>query len=250
MAKIGRSKKKLSDYVLDEIKRMIVSGEIKEGDKLPNQNDFAAQLGVSRLPLREAMQRLSQMGVIEEKPGSGTRIISADPDKWNTMLEAPFLSDAQSTLELLEARRFLETNIIHACVQRFDAEDIHALRKDIQQMEKALKRHDTKTYLKNDMAFHFHIARATHNRYLLHMLQTLQKLLEQFMMEVFSEIPNLLPNSLHHHEKILSCVEAHDMESAAQSMNDHLANIVTLLIDYYREKGIRLPEAIVSRHSS
>jgi GntR family transcriptional repressor for pyruvate dehydrogenase complex len=48
--------------VIEEINRMILSGEVKEGDKLPNQNDFAAQLGVSRPSLREALHTLTLIG--------------------------------------------------------------------------------------------------------------------------------------------------------------------------------------------
>ena len=57
MASIKR--KKLSDSVIEEIKRMLLSGELQEGDKLPNQNEFAAQLGVSRPSLREALNTLT-----------------------------------------------------------------------------------------------------------------------------------------------------------------------------------------------
>jgi GntR family transcriptional repressor for pyruvate dehydrogenase complex len=53
MAAIKR--KKLADSVIEEIKRMVDVGELKEGDKLPNQLEFAAQLGVSRPCLREAL---------------------------------------------------------------------------------------------------------------------------------------------------------------------------------------------------
>jgi GntR family transcriptional regulator, transcriptional repressor for pyruvate dehydrogenase complex len=241
MAKISTSKRKLSDYVLDEIKRMLISGELKEGDKLPNQNEFAMQLGVSRLPLREAMQKLSQLGVIEEKPGVGTRIISGDPSTWAVKLEAPFLSDSQAALELLEARRILETAIILASVKRLDDDDINALHNDIIRMESALKKKDTRAYLKSDLDFHFHIASGTHNRFLMNMLQTIHKLLEQFMMEIFNEIPNLIPDSMEYHTRIFDHVRNHELKAAAASMKGHLGSIEHLLKEYYKERKIVVP---------
>ena len=65
-------RKKLADSVLEEIRRMITDGELGEGDKLPNQNEFSTQLGVSRPSLREALHTLNLMGVIEQRPGLGT----------------------------------------------------------------------------------------------------------------------------------------------------------------------------------
>ena len=64
--------KKLTDSILDHIRNMVETGELREGDKLPNQYEFAAQLGVSRPSLREALYTLKQVGAIEQRPGSGT----------------------------------------------------------------------------------------------------------------------------------------------------------------------------------
>lgn len=238
MGRISTSRRKLSDYVLDEIKRMLIEGELKEGDKLPNQNEFAAQLGVSRLPLREAMQKLSQLGVIDEKPGVGTRIIKGNPATWETDLQAPFLSDAQAALELLEARRALETTIIQASMKKLKENDILLLQEDIDRMERALSRQDVGAYLKSDMSFHFHLAGGAHNRYLMHMLQTIQKLLEQFMMEIFSEIPALIPDSMTHHQRIFEHIKNYDMKAATASMKGHLSSIEALLKEYYVHRGI------------
>lgn len=238
MAKITASKKKLSVYVIEEIKRMLIAGELQEGSKLPNQNEFAKQLGVSRLTLREAMQRLSQIGVIVEKPGVGTHIIKGDPSLWDMQVEAPLLADAQATIELLEARRALEITIVKASVKRVTQSEISMLKKDIVNMEKALKKNDMKAYLKSDMAFHFHLANASHNRYLLRMLKDIQNLLEQFMLEAFSELPQLLPDSMHYHEQIFEHLVNHELEEAVKSMSDHISSIEGLLKEYYTARNV------------
>src|SRR5210317_531930 len=69
-------KTSLADPVLVELKRMIRAKEIRVGDKLPNQNELAAQLGVSRTSLREAFSKLAFLGAIDQKPGVGTVLIS------------------------------------------------------------------------------------------------------------------------------------------------------------------------------
>jgi len=76
------NKPKLADYVIEEIKDMLRSGQLAEGSKVPNQNEFAKQLGVSRLSLREALHTLQIFGIVEQKPRTGTIIINGDPDTW------------------------------------------------------------------------------------------------------------------------------------------------------------------------
>jgi GntR family transcriptional repressor for pyruvate dehydrogenase complex len=242
MAKIIRAKRKLSDYVIDEIKRMLKSGELQEGSKLPNQNEFAQQLGVSRLPLREAMQKLRLMGVIEEKPGVGTHIVVGDPSLWGLKMEAPLINDAQATFEFIEARKSLELPIIKASINRVTKEELELLKKDVAHMEDALRRADRSEYLKYDMAFHLHLASASHNRYLLQMLRDVQNLLEQFMMEAFNEIPELLDDSMHHHKEILRHLINHETEKATKSMMEHICSIEAVLKKYYEQRNIAVPE--------
>jgi GntR family transcriptional repressor for pyruvate dehydrogenase complex len=233
MAKISPVRKKISDYVIDEIKNMLVSGEIKEGEKLPNQNEFAQKLGVSRLSLREAVHKLLLLGVIEEKPGAGTKIINGNPATWEKRPAAPFISAKDQTLEFLEARRLLESAMILYSINHVDRQDIANLKKDVEDMRNALKNGDTGRYLAADLSFHSHIAGATHNRYLDHMLSTIQNMLHQFMKEAFQEIPELLSDSMSYHEKILKFITTHKFESAMESMNGHLDSIITLLKKYY-----------------
>lgn len=92
-------RKKVADAVIEEIKRMIQSGELKEGDKLPNQNIFAAQLGVSRTSLREALNTLTRLGVTEQRPGYGTVLRSRVPAIFAEHMTPPLISDKQATID-------------------------------------------------------------------------------------------------------------------------------------------------------
>ena len=116
MAAIKR--KKLGDAVLEEIKRMITDGELAEGDKLPNQNEFSAQLGVSRPSLREALHTLNLMGVIEQRPGLGTVIKSANPALWMEQ----FIREAFTVIPgLLEKSLGFHVNIYEGVKKRMCA---------------------------------------------------------------------------------------------------------------------------------
>ena len=100
--------KKLAESVIEEIKRMIVDGELKEGDKLPNQNEFAVQLGVSRPSLREALHTLALIGAIEQRPGLGTVLKQLDPKLWADQLALPWYQMSNPLLNSLKPGVFLK----------------------------------------------------------------------------------------------------------------------------------------------
>jgi GntR family transcriptional repressor for pyruvate dehydrogenase complex len=232
MAVIKR--KKLGDAVLEEIKRMITDGELGEGDKLPNQNDFSAQLGVSRPSLREALHTLNLMGVIEQRPGLGTVIKSANPALWLEQLSPPLVSDAKASLELLEARRFIEVGVVELAVLNATAQDIKDIGEIIRQMKPALEKEQLKKYSELDMAFHEHLAIASHNRYMKHMFLTIRGLMEQFIREAFTVIPGLLEKSLVFHVNIYEGVKNRDARKAVTNMKKHIQDIHSSLEQYYQ----------------
>lgn len=99
----------LTDEAIERIKGMIVSGELRPGDRLPKEADLALRLGLSRSSLREAVRALSLIRVLDVRQGDGTYVTSLRPE---TLLDTvgfvlDFHSD-DSVLHLLEVRRVLE----------------------------------------------------------------------------------------------------------------------------------------------
>jgi GntR family transcriptional repressor for pyruvate dehydrogenase complex len=99
----------LTDEAIDKIKEMIVSGRVRPGEKLPREADLAAELGLSRNSLREAVRALSLINVLDVRQGDGTYATSLAP---SLLLEAlSFIVDFHrddTVLEFLEVRRILE----------------------------------------------------------------------------------------------------------------------------------------------
>lgn len=233
MGLLTSKKKKLADIVIDEIKRMILEGELKEGDKLPNQNMFSEQLGVSRPSLREALHTLTLMGVIEQKPGAGTILKSDKTDLWEQSPPPPLLSDSRATLELIEARKELETLMIRLTVERITDEEINEIDGIIQRMKVSIENEDIGEYLKEDVKFHYHLANASANRYMIHMFVTIRNLMEEFMEETFSVLPRLGPDSYEAHVAIFEAVKKRDKKKAMKEVAGHIAHIEEGLRSYY-----------------
>jgi GntR family transcriptional repressor for pyruvate dehydrogenase complex len=230
------NKKKLADSVIEEIKRMIQSGELKEGDKLPNQNAFAAQLGVSRTSLREALSTLTRIGVIEQRPGYGTVLRSRIPALFTDHLAPPLISDKQATIELIEARRFIEIGAAELSVKNASPEQINEMGLLIKEMTRSLKEGRIDDYIEQDVSFHFLIAKASHNRFLVNLFVTIRGFMEQYMRESFHLLPWMLERSLKFHQNIYQAVKGGSHSKAAFQMKKHILDVQRAIQKYYREK--------------
>src|SRR6478735_10003905 len=111
----------LTDEAIVRIKEMIVSGQLKPGDRLPREADLSETLGLSRNSLREAVKALSLMNILDVRQGDGTYVTSLDPD---LLLDAlTFVVDFHrddSILEFLRVRRILEPAAASMAAQQID----------------------------------------------------------------------------------------------------------------------------------
>ena len=234
MASINKTK--LASSVITEIKRMITDGELKEGDKLPNQHEFAARLGVSRTVLREALQTLTMLGVVEQRPKYGTTIKAVAPLLYTSHLEAPFMDDPRAGVELLEARRFIEMGAVELAVQHATPEQIQNLEVLLDEMQALLDAEDTLGYSQKNLAFHLLIAEASHNRFLAHLLTTIRGFMEKWTL--ITVLPVLLDKSLGSHREIYTGIKERNQARAVKAMAQHINDFKASMELYFSSKGL------------
>lgn len=226
-------KKRLSDSVLDEIARMFDSGELKEGDKLPNQNELAAQLGVSRASLRESLHTLALMGVLEQRPGFGTVVRKRVPANFSDYLSLPLISDAKETIELVEARRFIEISNVELAVKHITAQKLAELGRIVEAMHQAVAENRQTDYVRQDADFHHLLAKATGNRFMVHLFLTIRRIMEQFITESFRALPRMLGRSLSDHKRIHAALLRRDETQAVAEMKRHMNHIRKAMENLY-----------------
>ncbi|MGA2400503.1 MAG: FadR/GntR family transcriptional regulator [Syntrophobacteraceae bacterium] len=229
-------KRKLADHVIEEIRRRIESGEFKGGDKLPNQNEFAAQLGVSRTSLREAINRLTLLGAIEQRPGYGTVIKAPAAVLYIDHLAQPMINDEKATIELLEFRRVIELGAVELAVPKAREDQIAEMGLVLDEMALAHADNRVSDFMKNDLTFHILICESSGNRILLHHFITIQGQLEQFMHEKSYVLPLLRDPSLNFHSDIYKAFQNRNRRAAMMYMDEHLRSIQTALGDYYKNR--------------
>src|SRR6187402_492212 len=111
---------------------MLLTGQLRPGDRLPPEKELSERLGLSRNSMREAVKALEVIRVLDVRRGDGTYVTSLEP---RLLLEAISfvidMHDSQSLLEIFAVRRILESQATGVAAQRATAEDVIALEEEI-----------------------------------------------------------------------------------------------------------------------
>jgi GntR family transcriptional regulator, transcriptional repressor for pyruvate dehydrogenase complex len=160
----------LTDEAIDKIKRMITSGELGPGDRLPREADLADRLGLSRNSLREAVRALSMINVLDVRRGDGTYVTSLAPSLLLGGLgNAVSLMSGNTIVELTEVRRLLEPAATGLAAARITDEELAVVREHLDAMYEAVDDVEKLTVL--DAAFHQAVVAATGNETLITLLE-------------------------------------------------------------------------------
>lgn len=162
------SPRKISDDIIEQFKDLFSKGNLKPGDELPSERELAKSIGVSRPPLREALNALQVMGFIDIKPRSKIIIKSFTEKSLEEPLSILIEDDIDKVFELMEFRRAMEGWAAYKAAKEATREDIQRLKIIIHRDQENLKnnRDDAKT----DADFHVAISIAAHNTILSHLM--------------------------------------------------------------------------------
>lgn len=192
---------KLPDLVLDKLMEWIMSGKLSMGDKL-NTEELASQLGVSRMPIREALSNLEKKGLAESIPYVGTRLITL------TKEDVRQIYIARTALEPVAAR--------YAC-EKITEEEIQNLEK-IQEEYKRIVSQDSidaiDVYQQNRL-YHFSIYKASQLDRVCSMIESLWDNLSFFKLVYGQKLllkEESRRNMIAEHESYLEALKNHDSE--------------------------------------
>ncbi len=215
-------KKKISEYIIDEVKKMLENDTLREGDKLPNQLAFSKQLGVGRSSLREAIQKLEMMGVVKQNPKLGTIIINGDPRRW--VDTEPLYIETKTTFELLEARRIIETAAAEVLINHISEEEIDKLETIVKRMEEADQSSDVEAMSHYGFDFHILLAKSTKNRYLVNMYLSIYNQLGEFIEQAFQYNPNIKKQIVKWHKELVYELRKDDKSGFPEMLRKHLVS--------------------------
>ncbi|GAA1578685.1 FadR/GntR family transcriptional regulator [Kribbella sancticallisti] len=224
-----------TDVVVQGIKKLIIDGSLRPGDRLPVEKDLADALGVSRGPLREGVRALSMMGVLETRQGDGTYVTALDP----SLLLAPMgfvvdLQDHSGAHDLHAVRRMLETEAAALAATRISAEALAAADELLRRTEAELTAGvpDHEALIDNDIAFHRVIAQASGNPVLAALIEALggRTTRDRLWRSISQDGADEATHG--EHRGILDALAGHDPDRARVRMAAHLFGVE----DYLRER--------------
>ncbi|WP_433548416.1 FadR/GntR family transcriptional regulator [Streptomyces sp. CA-294286] len=213
----------VTDEAIARIKAMIVSGALRPGDRLPKESELAAELGLSRNSLREAVRALSLIRILDVRQGDGTYVTSLDPQ---LLLEAmSFVVDFHrddTVLEFLAVRRILEPAATAMACGRIGEDELDALEA---QLAALVPEPSVEELVAADLEFHRRIVRASGNSVLCSLLDGLSGPTTRARIWRGLAQDDALGRTLHEHRAILGALRDRDAEAARSWATVHIASV-------------------------
>jgi GntR family transcriptional repressor for pyruvate dehydrogenase complex len=203
---------------------MIVSRKFKPGEKLPSQDDLARRFGISRNTLREAIYKLTAMGLLTAKHGVGTIVNISSASNYMASLGDHLLMEGSTVREFFEARILIEKATVMLAAWRATSDDLTKLEEALSRQEEAFRTGDLKEFSRRDAEFHLELANAAKNSVLLKFLETLRDMLNRFIEEV-NLLPGAVETALLLHRKILDAISSQDADASEREMLSHLRDV-------------------------
>ncbi len=206
------------DGVIDEIKRLLRSREMAAGARLPGERDLARRLGVSRPSVREALQTLGRMGVLDTRHGSGSQIAASGSNVLRTPLEFLLALDRPSIADLHETRELLEVHLAGRAARHRTAADLQAMAGPLAELKAGMARRAG--FIDPDARFHRALAAAAHHRLLERIMTCLH---DQIVLLMDSVKPDVYDHRASYliHEKIYRAIERRQPGRARRRMTEH-----------------------------
>jgi GntR family transcriptional repressor for pyruvate dehydrogenase complex len=209
------------DILADEILSMIAQGVYKEGDKLPPENYFVENFGVSRVTVRESFKKLDSLGVVAIRQGEGTFVNRIGLDTMVKPLLSAVVLDKLNVNQIYDARLFVEVGNARLAARNRTDEELAELKEMVEQMSIARDKYNNDAFSELDAEFHEFIGRISRNYILLTMYTTVKDILHSYIKRT-NLSREAVEGSLKHHIKIVRFIEERNEVAVGLAMEEHV----------------------------
>lgn len=194
-----------ADHILDDLEQMIVMGSFADGERL-DEIRLSEHFGVSRTPIREALQKLATSGLVEQRPRRGVFVVEPGPVELVEMFEA--MAELEASCGYLAAKRITET-------------ELRALEDTNNLCKHAVAENDADQYYIHNERFHHLIYDSARSSYLRDLAIKLQKRLKPYR-RMQLHLRGRLEQSMSEHEAILRALLNGNSELAEMELRGHV----------------------------
>jgi GntR family transcriptional regulator, transcriptional repressor for pyruvate dehydrogenase complex len=232
----------VTDAAIEKIRGMITSGRLRPGDRLPPEAELAAQLGLSRSSLREAVKALSLMNVLDVRQGDGSYVTSLDP---GLLLDAmSFAVDFQhdsSVLLFFEVRRMLEPAATALATVRMSDAEVAGLSELLDELPPDP---GVEELVANDQEFHRRIARGSGNAVLASLIESVSGRTQRARIWRGLTQSSAVRRTLDEHRAICAAMAARQADVAHACAMVHVAGVEQWLREALGS-GLHTPTTVV-----
>jgi GntR family transcriptional regulator, transcriptional repressor for pyruvate dehydrogenase complex len=220
---------RVSQVIVDQIKRLMREGKLVNGDHLPSERDLCQRFGVSRVTVREALRVLEANGLIEIRVGArgGAFVSSPTKERLGEGLADLMTLTPLTAANVTEARSVIEVGILPLVVERATEQDVAALRRLVDEGYDALSR-DAYT-MSLSASFHVATAACAHNPAIEALVHSFHGPMLRSMRQAQTVAPEMGRRGTDEHAALVDAIENRDVETAVAVMRTHLdrtANVV------------------------
>lgn len=229
---MGRiEKKKLYEEIADIISDNIRTGQLVEGEKLPSIQSLASEYGVGPASIREALNALRVMGMVDIRHGEGTFVKASSPKSFTAEMAIFKKKDIE---ELLEVRKIIEVAAVKIAAAKRTDEQLQNIRSALLKMKQAISENELGEM--SDLEFHMAIAEAANNSLLKNLLADVSDVMKTTMKEtrkiwLYTQVKTI-ERLYHEHLEIYEAIADRDDNKAAMHMISHLEEVEQVLIEH------------------
>lgn len=223
----------LVEQTYDNLLNMIITKELRPGDRLPSEMALCETLDVSRNTLRAAINKLGVLGFTETRQGGGTYVKEVDSDVYLNFFVPALLTHNLDLLSVMRFRKGIEVEAARLAAEEATQEDLEIMKKALDICRESIS--SMKDFASTDIDLHYYIARASHNK-------MFEKMMEIIRVMILPEMKNFIAvqgadiDSAFYHEMILRCIVEHKPDEAAYFMERHMAAIIDRVREYVTTK--------------
>ena len=209
----------LRDVVFNTLRQAILKGELKPGERLM-EIALAERLGVSRTPIREAMRKLEQEGLVVMIPRRGAQVANITEKDLN---------------DVLEVRIALENVAIEKACARMTEEEMRRLWLAAKEFEHTIAEGNLVKLAEADVAFHEVIYQASDNKRLIQVLNNMREQIYRYRVEYLKD-ENNYPTLMKEHKDIVEGLVRKNKMQVTETMHQHVKNQAVAVKAMIREQ--------------
>ncbi|WP_312641484.1 FCD domain-containing protein [Hydrogenoanaerobacterium sp.] len=214
-----------ANIVFNYIVQKIKTGEWLPGTKIETEVQLCEKLNVSRIAVRQALEKLSTLSVLRKVQGSGTYVEEFENA---TLLGLPYFATTRRTMiTILEFRRMFDSYNAELFISKYTDEDLKLLEQNYEEMKKSV--HDRKKFRYCDNEFHQIIAKGTRNAIIAQISNLFTGLLTEHQTVLYHNVGP--EHAIQYHGMILDCIRDKNAELAAIYSRMHIENSLQKLLE-------------------